>query len=126
MKELILSPLINVLFFSFALAWILKLEKTGCDCSQDWRRDYMKYYFGFAILFQFLILMQKYPKFLLVPFALASLAYLGVCISYIMDLRKQGCGCAQSMEQSVLLWVSAFQVVTLLFAGGLLVYLTRV
>lgn len=120
-----MSPIINVLFFSFALAWILKLEKTECECSRDWRRDFMKYYFGFAILFQFLILMQKQTKFLLVPFAVASLAYLGVCISYILELRKEGCGCSKGMEQSVLLWVSAFQVVTLLFAGGLLVYLLR-
>ena len=122
---MLLSPIINILFFSFALMWVLKLEKPGCECSQDWRRDFMKYYFSFAIAFQFLILMQNKValKALVIPFAIASLAYLGVCISYILELRREGCDCSRGMEQSILLWVSAFQVATLLFAGGLLMYL---
>jgi len=113
---MLLSPIINIAFYGFAFAWIRNMEKNHCTCSQDWRREYMKYFFLFAIGLQFLIIgngissFQKYK----IPLGIASLVYLGASLSYIMDLKTHSCNCSKSLERSILFWYSIIQVVTMI------------
>ena len=111
MKTLILSPIINIVFWGIALAWVLKLEKASCTCSKDWRRDYMKYYFMMAIGLQLLILGKNVEiiKMIAVPVGLATLLYIGTSISYINDQRKKKCECSKSNERLILFVFSRFQ-----------------
>jgi len=111
MKAIILSPIINIVFWGIALAWVLKLEKGSCTCSKDWRRDYMKYYFMMAIALQLLILNKNIEiiKLIALPVALATVVYIGTSISYINDQRKKKCECSKSNERLVLFIFSIFQ-----------------
>ena len=111
MKAIILSPIINIVFWGIALAWVLKLEKGSCTCSKDWRRDYMKYYFMMAIALQLLILNKNIDiiKQIALPVALATAVYIGTSISYINDQRKKKCECSKSNERLVLFMFSVFQ-----------------
>lgn len=112
MKRLILSPIINIAFFGFAFAWIRNMEKNHCACSQDWRREYMKYFFLMGIGLQFVIMAKgiDYLHNLRVPLGIASMAYLWASISYILELRSHTCECSKSLERSILFWYSIFQV----------------
>jgi len=113
---MILSPVINIAFYGFAFFWIQNMEKNSCTCSQDWRRDYMKYFFLAVIGIQFLIMgkgissLKKYK----IPLGIASLVYLYASLTYIHTLREQSCGCSDSMERSILFWYSAIQIISLI------------
>ena len=101
----------TIAFSAIVLSWILKNEKK-CECGQDWRRDYIKYFYITAIVFavmqltarsffrdQILSALNK-PLFMkgLLGFAtvygLAALVNVGSILTYIPDLKKKGCDCA--------------------------------
>ena len=77
------------------LSWINKLERK-CKCSEDWRRDYIKYYSIILIVTSLLSASGFHPKNvpLFVVIGLAGLVNLGSILSYIPDLKKKGCDCA--------------------------------
>ena len=35
---------VTLVIYGMALEWIMKLETTNCKCSEDFKRDYIKYY----------------------------------------------------------------------------------
>ena len=111
MKDLTLPIIVNLVFWGFALGWILNLEKKHCACSRDWRRDYMKYFFMAVIAFQFVLLSgkEKLVKFVGAPVGLATLVYIGVSISYIDSQRKKQCECSKSNERMILFAFSVVQ-----------------
>jgi len=108
-----LIVLVNMAFWAFALMWVLNLEKKGCACSRDWRRDYMKYYFIAAILYQILVLSDRpqYLKVAMPVIGLATLFYLYVSLSYITKQRKKECGCSASKERMILFIFSIIQII---------------
>lgn len=113
MKDITIPVIINLLFWGFALGWIMKLEKKHCGCSKDWRRDYMKYFFAASIVLQFVLLSGnvKLIKYTAMPMGLATLVYIGVSIAYITDQRKKQCECSKSNERAILFGFSIFQAV---------------
>lgn len=116
MKRLLLSPIINIAFYGFAFAWIQNMEKNHCTCSQDWRRDFMKYFYLMAIGLQFVIMARGIGALhdYRVPLGVASIAYLFVSLSYIMDLKTHSCQCSKSLERSILFWYSIIQVLSMI------------
>jgi hypothetical protein len=114
MKSIV--PLVNILFYGLALLWITRLESSGCECSRDWRRDYMKYFFLAVILFQAVLLTgvsKDLIKLMGGPIGVASLVYLWVTITYVRGLRQSACGCAGGYQQTVLYWMAVVQAVLL-------------
>ena len=110
MKSIV--PLVNILFYGLALLWITRLESSGCECSRDWRRDYMKYFFLAVILFQAVLLTgvsKDLIKLMGGPIGVASLVYLWVTITYVRGLRQSACGCAGGYQQTVLYWMAVVQ-----------------
>ena len=110
MKSIV--PLVNILFSGLALLWITRLESSGCECSRDWRRDYMKYFFLAVILFQAVLLTgvsKDLIKLMGGPIGVASLVYLWVTITYVRGLRQSACGCAGGYQQTVLYWMAVVQ-----------------
>jgi len=107
---------INILFYGFAYAWILGMEKKHCTCSQDWRREYMKYFFLAAIGLQFLIMIRGIGALhdYRLPFGVASIVYIFASLSYIMSLKKHSCQCSKSLERSILFWYSIIQVLSMI------------
>ena len=83
-------------FHGIVLSWVNKIENK-CECSTDWRRDYLKY---FSILSILLVIgttfMRQNPALGAVAMAwfLAALVNIGAILSYIPALRKKQCDCA--------------------------------
>ena len=86
-------------FHAIILSWINKIEKK-CDCSTDWRRDFMKY---FSVVSVLLLIGSMFMRPTSLPPAvmtlgmvwfIAALVNIGAILSYIPALRKKQCDCA--------------------------------
>jgi hypothetical protein len=110
MKSIV--PLVNILFYGLALSWVLRLESQDCDCSANWRRTYMKYFFVAVILFQAALMTgisKDLVKMMGGPIGIASLVYLYVTITYVQKLKETGCSCSAGYQQTVLYWMAVVQ-----------------
>jgi hypothetical protein len=96
-KLLMLVPALT--FHAIILSWINKIEKK-CDCSTDWRRDFMKY---FSVVSVLLLIGSMFMRPTSLPPAvmtlgmvwfIAALVNIGAILSYIPALRKKQCDCA--------------------------------
>jgi hypothetical protein len=98
-----------MIFQLIVLSWILKIEKS-CDCSVDWRRDFMKYYSVGALLLALVFIAN--PKMAFHPSVLIILPlylmYMYAVLTYIPSLHKTGCDCAVKGEwrdDFIFLWI---------------------
>lgn len=107
---------------AIALSWIISLERKGCQCGADWRRQYLKYWYAFAIAAPLLILLLKDSKYL-VPFAglfgVAGLLAFAAIVSFLWDIERRPCECAQDWREKLLLLTTILGVVGVV-AGGLM------
>jgi hypothetical protein len=111
------------------LSWINKLERK-CKCSEDWRRDYIKYYSIILIVTSLLSASGFHPKNvpLFVVIGLAGLVNLGSILSYIPDLKKKQCDCAIEndwRDNFIFWWILISLIFTVLGSGVLAFMLTR-
>jgi len=112
------------------LSWINKLERK-CKCSEDWRRDYIKYFSIVAIIFAFANAflpnhIKNLPLMLII--GLAGLVNLGSILSYIPGLKKKQCDCAIENEwrdNFIFWWILISLIFTVLGSGVLAFMLTR-
>ena len=89
---------IALVFQAIVLSWILKIEKK-CDCSRDWRRDYMKYFSIIAASTTVLgLFMPNVLLMLGIPMLIAGLVNIAAILSYIPALKKRDCTCALEDE----------------------------
>jgi len=114
-------PLVNIVLFMLAAAWIFNLEKKDCKCSVNWRRDFMKWFYLASILFQVAILFNNKTliKYLAGPIAVASVAYLYVTLTYINKLMDDRCDCTAGRQRTTLFWIAMGQ--AFLLAGSIFV-----
>jgi hypothetical protein len=113
------------------LSWVNKLEKK-CECSADWRRDYIKYFsivsiiFAFANAFMPNLIKTLLP--LLMIFGLAGLVNLGSILSYIPGLKKKQCNCAIEKDwrdNFIFWWIIISLILPVLASGAAAFMLTR-
>lgn len=104
----VVGPVATIAFSAIVLSWILKNEKK-CECSRDWRRDYIKYFNIIAIVFMVLLMTARSffrqqimgnPIFLkgllgfTAVYGIAALVNAGSILTYIPALKRRGCYCA--------------------------------
>jgi hypothetical protein len=134
----VVGALGTIAFSAIVLSWILKSEKK-CDCSQDWRRDYIKYFNIAVIVFMVMNLTARSffreqimgalnkPLFLkgLLGFAtvygLAALVNAGSILTYIPDLKKKGCDCAieDDWRDNFIFW---YMIISLVLASTMILF----
>jgi len=135
--------IINIVINIYALLWIQKLEQISCKCSDNWKRDYIKYfiyvYFGFLILqvITYLAtghgLMEQdsaYVIFFVSVYNVFALIAMIVAIMYIDELKAQKCSCSEDIWREVYYYYNVIRLaifglifllslVTILFVGRL-------
>lgn len=111
-----LVPLGLIFLNSYAIAWLTRLEQTDCECSVDWRRTFMKYYY-FVVLFNCVLaligtrLSVAYIRFM----AGLSAFFIMSALSYIYKLRQTSCDCSKSPQRTTIYLVAIAQALLLLF-----------
>ena len=101
--KLLLARLLAVAVAIIVLTYVFKLEETSCDCSKDWRRDYIKWYFIFIFLYVVittLIGFRPKPRSLLTAIlSILLLVQIYALFTYIRDLKGETeCKCATELD----------------------------
>ena len=103
----VLGVLINVLIFNY----VYQLEKKNCKCSEDWRRDYIKYFALISIIaepfFTYLnnrkikkqILLQLIIFLLGFSYLIGSILYIYYLFTYSQQMIKDKCDCSEKWER---------------------------
>jgi hypothetical protein len=94
---MIILNIFGIFFLIGAIHWLQKLSDT-CECSADWRRTYLFYYYYLAILLNILAVKYNNPYLLGLMLALTTAAA-AITLSYLVDLRKKQCRCIASNEK---------------------------
>jgi hypothetical protein len=105
----ILGTLLNIM----ALSWILNLERTGCPCANDWRRQVLKYWYFLALLWPLVVYAFRPPMALTAALGLFGLVAFFALASSLWSIQRQKCGCAQDWREKVLVVTTSLSVVGL-------------
>jgi hypothetical protein len=135
---ILIAPVIVI--YSMTLKWIDKLEKTKCSCSNDYKRDYIKYYLyiylafvGLNILLIILfaifvnnanakILKLFRPFIMIKKFIMPFFAIINIIFSimYIHKLKELDCSCSEDIIREIYYYwniiMVAIVVIILLFS----------
>ena len=91
----------------YLLNYVFKLEGT-CDCSKDWRRDYIKYFLLLSLFFSLATVITidflKTIKSEIVSIILSAIwvVYLYVVFTYIRKLKNSKCLCSEDTARTVM------------------------
>jgi hypothetical protein len=123
MKPLAVPILIGFVIQGIILSWINKLERK-CECSADWRRDYIKYFSIAMIVFSAArLIVPDQTEFMpvMLTVGLAGLVNVVSILSYIPDLKKKQCDCAIEndwRDNFIFWWILISLILTTLVSGG--------
>jgi hypothetical protein len=98
-----------IVFYSYILKYINNLNVKKCECSENWKRDFIKYFSMTAIgvlVIQLVLLfverlstlpkgLKLFSKLLNWVYILAFLVFLGVLFTYTRNLLKTKCECSE-------------------------------
>ena len=116
----VVPAVVGLALQSIVLSWIFKLE-SQCNCSKDWRRDFIKYYSftGVAVL---LVTLAKFrlPPVVMMTIGLAGLVNLYSVLSYIPMLNRNACTCAteDDWRDNFIYWYMILSVVMVVLVSG--------
>jgi hypothetical protein len=123
MKPLAVPIIIGFVIQGIILSWINKLERK-CECSADWRRDYIKYFSIAMIVFSAArLIVPDQTEFMpvMLTVGLAGLVNVVSILSYIPDLKKKQCDCAIEndwRDNFIFWWILISLILTTLVSGG--------
>jgi hypothetical protein len=127
-----LIPVIFIVFYSYILKYINGLTVKKCECSENWKRDFIKYFsmaaIGVIVLLLVLLFINRLaslPKALITltnvlrgVYFVAFLVFLGVLFSYTRNLSncETGCKCSEDKMRNIMQYFSAIMGGWVLFA----------
>lgn len=127
-----ISAVLRFIIFSIFFLYVINLERDNCECSIDWKREYVKYFSLTLVIFSIIefIFPLVYSKLYFIQFllGLGGLAFIFIVVSYIRDLKRNDCRCSKDWKRTameVYAWISIILlVVSILFSVfvGALVY----
>jgi len=137
---LVIAGIIDIVVIAinfFALMWIHHLEEIACKCSENWKRDYIKYFlyvfFGmviarmivFAVTGQTLLQQNMLLTSIMLIYYAFSIVNIFVSIIYINELKNINCECSEDVRREVYFYynivrLALFGIMMLLLLGGML------
>jgi hypothetical protein len=112
-----------IVFYSYILKYVNDLTVKKCECSENWKRDYIKYFsmaaigvLSVSLLLVYVERLATLPKGLKVfsnvlggVYFVAFLVFLGVLFSYTRNLSncETGCKCSEDKMRTVTHYFSA-------------------
>ena len=133
----VISLLVNVLINWVTISWIQKLDRTKCECSEDWKKSGLEYWAYFStfmsiitfmlnILFYFVYNTQfKHNRYLLGMLSVFSFMNTVGTLLYINNLKSIDCKCSEDMKREILYifnWIKvAFMIIALIMVIGIMI-----
>ena len=111
--------LIIVIIYDYLLYWILKLENIGCECSKDWRRNFIMCWiiiYIFIMIFETFIKNKIMKNVLVFLIFLFQIIFIIIVFQYVRKLKNEKCKCADGNERRVLEIFNYFQIFITLIA----------
>lgn len=117
----IIAIVVNILAF----IWVKKLEDISCECSENWMRDYIKYYLIVFFIFNIIGLLLNFfiysksddidnlvkslinnPIYQIyigcvILFIIAGFINIGLTINYIQILKDKNCDCSEDVKREI-------------------------
>lgn len=118
---------IYLAIWGYILFYIYKLEQIGCECSKDWRRDFIKFFIIFMIVIFVLRMFDLWspagvPPVLMTLQFVAVLFFVAVVFQYVHELKVKKCQCSEDLARDVLEVVNYVQMFLLGLALLLMVH----
>jgi hypothetical protein len=117
----ILFVIIQLLLINY----LLRLEKIGCECAMDWRRNFMMFYMGVTIVH--VMALTLVPRNL-IPLVQTSVSVLGVMnviltLQYVGRLKREKCQCSESVYKEIITLVAIFNAVMYMLLLVIVLYM---
>jgi hypothetical protein len=121
-----------IVLFTYILTYVMKLERTGCECAKDWRRDFIVAYsiivIAFAAYDLAVIVFHKDPlshvgliNMVRGPILLIlGIIFVVATIQYVNRLKREKCACSEDTARLVLFIVAIIDAAVFAVAGLLL------
>lgn len=113
----------NLVIYVIILVYLFQLNSQLCECSSNWKKEFIKYFSFYAILrtiidtvfFQEIAKNLSSPdiKILLIFDGVLFLSFIIITLSYIADLKKKKCFCSQNWKREFM-WILCWILVALL------------
>jgi hypothetical protein len=115
----ILTFIIVVLY-----TWVDSMEKDGCDCSNIWHKDFVKFGLIFILVYNIVIMciMNSNPKmeflniFKLIG-GFITISYWAIVLDYVIKLKENACGCSEDWKREFAYIYSIVYFVFLIFSA---------
>ena len=137
---LVIAGIIDIIVIAinfFALMWINHLEEIACKCSENWKRDYIKYFlyvfFGmviarmivFAVTGHALLQQNMLLTSIMLIYYAFSIVNIFISIMYISELKNINCECSEDVRREVYFYynivrLALFGIMMLLLLGGMI------
>lgn len=122
------------------LKWINNLETTDCKCSEDHRRNYIKYWLGLFLMITSILYIYNiyhlyndntkhiiniiYCEIIIFVLSLINIYY---SLTYIEKLKKEDCKCSEDITRDVYythIWIlaSIIILISILLLIGFIIY----
>lgn len=124
----------NVVMFVFGILFIIiqciiinylvQLEKTGCQCAMDWRRQFILFYLVLSIVYTlttFLIDERSLP-ILQTTMVVTGLLNVIFTLQYVNMLKQQKCECSQSVYRDIMMFIAIFNAIIYALMLTILIY----
>lgn len=106
---------VYAIFLTLVLLYIVRLQKTGCMCSKDWKREFLQYYLLVMIPIVLVVPFTGVPVWVVMLINIVNIAYLFIVFTYIRELKHKQCHCSAEPIRDVLEIVNYFQIAVLAF-----------
>ena len=91
-----------IILYTYVFMYIRELEKTGCECSRDWKRDFIYLYVCIFIPFVIIRIFHVLPGVITSLLGALTIAFIIIVFLYIHELKKKKCECSVSDTRKVL------------------------
>lgn len=117
--------LVSVVFFVWFIAYLVKLEKIGCECALTWKRQYIIAYLVISLLWKLLLIVTpQFPGKELASIVLLGLGlmFIIVTVTYVRELKQKKCECSNTVTREVLYVYAWLNVIAMLILFMLLLF----
>ena len=123
----------NIVLYFITFSWIIMMEKTNCECSNNWKRTFIKTYVILMILGMILfsilyithfmnfmtVITTKYSNVINIlkyGMFISEIVYIIIVFLYIQDLIKGKCNCSNSLNREITLIYKIVDVIIMILS----------